>query len=238
VTTPTGKVTHKQRLVAMPNQCPTMSNDRLTRIAEGTRCGDKSATTTAEMVDGQSGTIELPTRVFVRHVDEKTDMASIWIGRDQKTGRKVDKEIYEYHNPVRMDKISSGGYMYCHWHGRPGQTNKWQYGVSDLGSFKMEEIKGVLKHPLMVVKITSPGDMAGPGKKPVQVLSTLPDLHWEFLRLWTGFELPSSWIILPDYGLNLNRNSFCVMRWPQIDLGAQDLNDIQRPKSFQINSWK
>jgi hypothetical protein len=25
---------------------------------------------------------------------------------------------------------------------------------------------------------------------------------------------------------------------PQIDLGAQDLNDIQRPKSFQKNSWK
>jgi hypothetical protein len=23
------------------------------------------------------------------------------------------------------------------------------------------------------------------------------------------------------------------MRWPQIDLGAQDLNGIQRPKSFQ-----
>jgi hypothetical protein len=23
------------------------------------------------------------------------------------------------------------------------------------------------------------------------------------------------------------------MRWPHIDLGAQDLNDIQRPKSFQ-----
>jgi hypothetical protein len=23
------------------------------------------------------------------------------------------------------------------------------------------------------------------------------------------------------------------MSWPQIDLGAQDLNDIQRPKSFQ-----
>jgi hypothetical protein len=54
--------------------------------------------------------------------------------------------------------------------------------------------------------------MAGPGKKPVQVLSTLPDLHWEFLRLRTGFELPSSWVDLPAYGLNLNRNSFCVMR--------------------------
>jgi hypothetical protein len=23
------------------------------------------------------------------------------------------------------------------------------------------------------------------------------------------------------------------MRWPHIDLGAQDLNEIQRPKSFQ-----
>jgi hypothetical protein len=23
------------------------------------------------------------------------------------------------------------------------------------------------------------------------------------------------------------------MRWPQIDLGTQDLNDIQRPKPFQ-----
>jgi hypothetical protein len=23
------------------------------------------------------------------------------------------------------------------------------------------------------------------------------------------------------------------MRWPQIDLGAQDLNDIQRPNSFK-----
>jgi hypothetical protein len=80
--------------------------------------------------------------------------------------------------------------------------------------------------------------MAGPGKKPVQVLSTLRDLHWEFLRLRTGFELPSSWRALPCYGAILNRNSFCVMRWPHIDLGAQDLNDIQRPKYFQKNSWK
>jgi hypothetical protein len=75
--------------------------------------------------------------------------------------------------------------------------------------------------------------MAGPGNNPVQVLSTGLPLHWEFLRLRTGFELPSSWTALPCYGLDLNRNSFCVMRWPQIDLGAQDLNDIQRPKSFQ-----
>ena len=75
--------------------------------------------------------------------------------------------------------------------------------------------------------------MAGPGNDPVQVYRTLPDLHWEFLRLWTGFELPSSRVDLPGYGLNRNRNSFCVMRWPHIGLGAQDLNDIQRPKSFQ-----
>jgi hypothetical protein len=74
--------------------------------------------------------------------------------------------------------------------------------------------------------------MAGPAINLVQVYRTGLPLHWEFLRLWTGFELPSSCINLPCYALNLNRNSFCVMRWPQIDLGAQNLNDIQRPKSF------
>jgi hypothetical protein len=81
VTTPTGKVIHKQRLVAVLNQCPTMSNDRLPRIAEGIRYGDKSATITAEMADGQSGAIDLSTRVFARHVDKETDMARIWIDR-------------------------------------------------------------------------------------------------------------------------------------------------------------
>jgi hypothetical protein len=80
--------------------------------------------------------------------------------------------------------------------------------------------------------------MAGPGNDPVQVYRTLRDLHWEFLRLWTGFELPSSCLTLPGYASNLNRNILDFMRWPHIDLGEQDLNDIQRPKSFQINSWK
>jgi hypothetical protein len=50
---------------------------------------------------------------------------------------------------------------------------------------------------------------------------------------YTGFELPSSWTTLPCYGPDLNRNILDFMRWPQMDLGAQDLNDIQRPKSFQ-----
>jgi hypothetical protein len=80
--------------------------------------------------------------------------------------------------------------------------------------------------------------MAGPGNDPVQVYRTLPDLHWEFMRLWTGFELPSSWSALPCYGADRNRNILDFMRWPRIDLGAQDLNDIQRPKSFPKNSWQ
>jgi hypothetical protein len=80
--------------------------------------------------------------------------------------------------------------------------------------------------------------MAGLGNNPVQGFRTLRDLHWEFLRLRTGFELPSSWTAVPCYALNLNRNISGFMRWPQIDLGAQDLNGIQRPKSFQNNSWK
>jgi hypothetical protein len=75
--------------------------------------------------------------------------------------------------------------------------------------------------------------MAGLGNNPVQVFATGRANHWEFLPLRTGFELSSSWVNLPGYGSNLNRNILDFMRWPQIDLGAQDLNDIQRPKSFQ-----
>jgi hypothetical protein len=57
-----------------------------------------------------------------------------------------------------MDKIPSGGYMYGHWYGRVDQTNKWQYGVSDPRSFKMENIKGALKHPLTMVENISARD--------------------------------------------------------------------------------
>jgi hypothetical protein len=72
--------------------------------------------------------------------------------------------------------------------------------------------------------------MAGPGNDPVQVYRTGLPLHWEFLHLWTGFELSSSWTALPCYGLYRNRNILEVMRWTQIALGAQALNVIQRPK--------
>jgi hypothetical protein len=72
--------------------------------------------------------------------------------------------------------------------------------------------------------------MAGPGNDPVQVYRTKRELHWELLRLWTDFELPSSWINLPCYGLNLNRNILDFMRWPQIDLGAQDFKQIAGSK--------
>jgi hypothetical protein len=80
--------------------------------------------------------------------------------------------------------------------------------------------------------------MAGLGTNPVQGFRTGRANHWEFLRLWTGFELSSSWNVLPAYGTNLNRNISDFMRWPHIGLGAQDLNDIQRPKLFQKNGWK
>ena len=81
-------------------------------------------------------------------------------------------------------------------------------------------------------------DMAGPGKKPVQVYRTGLLLHWVKFTFETGFELPSSCRALPCYAANLNRNILDFMRWPHIGLGAQDLNGIQRPKSFQKNSWK
>jgi hypothetical protein len=78
--------------------------------------------------------------------------------------------------------------------------------------------------------------MAGPGNNPVQVFATGRANHWEFLRLWTSFELTSSWHTLPAYGTHLNRNSFCVMRWPHIDLGAQNLNGFNGQNTFKTSS--
>jgi hypothetical protein len=80
--------------------------------------------------------------------------------------------------------------------------------------------------------------MAGLGNNLVQGYRTGLLLHWDKFTFETGFELPSSCANLPGYAPNLNRNILDFMRWPQIDLGAQDLNDIQRPNSFQKNSWK
>jgi hypothetical protein len=111
-----------------------------------------------------------------------------------------------------------------------------------VGKFRFEikessanEDSGVWCKPLLKSPIFA---IAGYRITPVLGFWTLPDLHWEFLRLWTGFELSSSWPALPCYGPNLNRNILDFMSWHQIDLVAQDLDGIQRPKYFQKNSWK
>jgi hypothetical protein len=54
--------------------------------------------------------------------------------------------------------------------------------------------------------------MAGYRITPVLGFRTCRDLHWEFSRLWTGFELPSSWHTLPAYGTHLNRNILDFMK--------------------------
>ena len=59
--------------------------------------------------------------------------------------------------------------------------------------------------------------------------------YFEFLRLEAGFELSSSWTNDSCYGLIRIRSGLSFMRWTHIDLGAQDLNGIQRPKSFFQN---
>ena len=75
--------------------------------------------------------------------------------------------------------------------------------------------------------------MAGPAINPVQVFRTGCAVHWEFLRLWSGFELLSSWSKVPCYGVNRKRNILDFMRWPQIDLGAQDLNEFNGQNHFK-----
>ena len=69
------------------------------------------------------------------------------------------------------------------------------------------------------------GPMAGLAINPVQVFWTLRDFVWEFLRLRTGSELPSSCIKVSCYALNLNRSSLDFMRWSDFDHGAQDLKE-------------
>ena len=80
--------------------------------------------------------------------------------------------------------------------------------------------------------------MAGYRITPVLVFWEKRELNWVKFTSETGFELPSSWRALPCYGADLNRNILDFMKWTKIDLGAQDLNEIQRPKSFQKSSWK
>jgi hypothetical protein len=55
-------------------------------------------------------------------------------------------------------------------------------------------------------------NIAGYRITPVSVFWTLHDLYWEFLRLWTGFGLSSSWVNLPGYGPNRNRNILDFMK--------------------------
>jgi hypothetical protein len=82
--------------------------------------------------------------------------------------------------------------------------------------------------------------MAGLGNDPVQVYRTGRANHWEFLRLWTGFELPSSWANPPGYGPNLNPESkwfrfYEVVRfWPR-GTGSQRHSTA---KILFKNSWK
>jgi hypothetical protein len=66
--------------------------------------------------------------------------------------------------------------------------------------------------------------MDGLAINPVRFFFGLP-LHCKIVRLETGSELPSSWIEVPCYGLNLNRNSLDFMRWSDFDHGAQDLKE-------------
>jgi hypothetical protein len=81
-------------------------------------------------------------------------------------------------------------------------------------------------------------DMAGYRITPVLIFWTGLPLYWVKFTFEAGFELPSSWSALPCYGADLNRHILDCMRWPHIGLGAQDLNGIQRPKSFSINNRK
>jgi hypothetical protein len=63
--------------------------------------------------DGGRGSraIELSSRVFVSCYEKDTKENSIWIGRVQKMGQKVQKSTLEYHNSVHLDQIPDGWFV-------------------------------------------------------------------------------------------------------------------------------
>jgi hypothetical protein len=98
-------------------------------------------------------------------------------------GREINKRTCEYHNPVHMmKKIPSGGFMYCHWHGRVGRTNKWTYSVADPKKYQMDQIKGVLKDPLKAMTVPKADRNKYEKDEPPMQLS-MDDLNtWEELQ--------------------------------------------------------
>jgi hypothetical protein len=72
--------------------------------------------------------------------------------------------------------------------------------------------KGRPTGPFTTTGIPAYLHMAGYRITPVLVFWTLRVRMWEFLRLWAGFELPSSWPALPCYGPNRNRNILDFMK--------------------------
>ena len=64
----------------MLNECPILSNDRLTRIAEGTIYGDKNVEPSFDVESGGDTAIRLGARVFVLCHNKRTNEHRIWVG--------------------------------------------------------------------------------------------------------------------------------------------------------------
>jgi hypothetical protein len=96
--------------------------------------------------------------------------------------------------------ISVGDWIEAGQSSRPGASQQGMAVVSDVSRAEaLERTRGSsLPRALSNKQVHT---MAGPGNNPVQVFATCRDLHWEFLRLWTGFELSSSSTALPCYRL-------------------------------------
>jgi hypothetical protein len=74
---------------------------------------------------------------------------------------------------------------------------------------------------------------------PVQVFRTLRDLHWEFLRLWTGFGLSSSCSKAPLLLCTTSKSKYFGFYVVASNyLGAQDLNGFNGQNIVSKSSWR
>jgi hypothetical protein len=124
-----------------------MSNDRLQRIAQGTQHGDKDAAPAKEMEGGKTRAIELGIRVLVKREmlrqDGKAKPHLDW-SRTEDGTTEVEERTIEYHGPVHLKSIPTGGFVHCHWYGAlPNTRSKWDCAVCPLNKIQMSQIKGV-----------------------------------------------------------------------------------------------
>jgi hypothetical protein len=81
-----------------------------------------------------------------------------------------------------------------------------RFGYTPRNATEWDDAQEFLEETFLPALRQAVGGIAGYRITPVLVFWTLRVLHWVEFTFETGFELPSSCLVLPGYASNLNRN--------------------------------